>query len=123
MHDVVLIGPCAAGKSTLARRLRAEGLSVQIIAQEHSGIIDLWRRRPARALVFLDVNLAQVHRRGRPTFPAWLHDVQQTRLADARQAADLVVDTVPLSIDDVFATVRAFLAGAGIMPVADGSTP
>ncbi|HEY1012658.1 MAG TPA: hypothetical protein VGE07_08150, partial [Herpetosiphonaceae bacterium] len=115
-EDVVLVGPCAAGKSTLAHGLREQGFRVQPVAQEHSGVRSLWRRHSTHALVYLDVDLANVHQRGRPAFPGWLHETQRERLRDARDAADLYLDTSPLSIPDVLSTVLEYLARQQIHP-------
>ena len=51
-----VVGPCSAGKSVLARRLRARGFHVKEIRQEHSCVPDMWQRitNPA-LLVYLDV--------------------------------------------------------------------
>jgi len=116
MDDVVIVGPCAAGKSTLARALGEQGYHAHLIAQEHSGVRDLWRRHQARALIYLDVDIDQVHRRGRPNFPDWLHQQQKDRLREARAAASCYVNTAPLSIPDVLDQVLKFLAAANIRP-------
>ncbi len=115
MDDIVLVGPCAAGKSTLTQALRQHGFSVHPIAQEHSGVRDLWRRHAAHALIYLDVDLANVHRRGRPSFPDWLHHQQRERLAEAQNAADYYLDTSVHSIPEVLHLVLKFLAARQIM--------
>lgn len=109
MDDVVIVGPCAAGKSTLARGLRTYGLIAQPVAQEHSGVKGLWQHHAAHALVYLDVDLEQVHQRGRPGFPAWLHQQQHIRLQDARTAAHLYLDTSSLTVPQVLEHVLTFL--------------
>lgn len=114
--DVVVVGPCAAGKSTLAKNLRALGFRARPIAQEHSGITHLWRKNNAKVMIYLDVDLPNVHRRGRPNFPAWIHETQKQRLTEARQAADLYLDTVNLAIPDVLAATLAFLAQHNLVP-------
>lgn len=118
MDDVVLVGPCAAGKTTLARGLRAHGFRVHPIAQEHSGIRDLWRKHAAQSLVYLDVDLINVHRRGRASFPGWLHQEQRQRLAEARAGADYYLDTSGLSIAEVLQHVLEFLSSHQIVPSA-----
>ncbi|HEX5503007.1 MAG TPA: hypothetical protein VFW96_10315, partial [Thermomicrobiales bacterium] len=40
---VVVVGPCAAGKTTLVARLRARGHDAAVCAQEHSGVPYLWQ--------------------------------------------------------------------------------
>ena len=41
---VGIVGPCSAGKSVLARRLRAAGYEVREIRQEHSVTPTMWQR-------------------------------------------------------------------------------
>ena len=41
---VAIVGPCAAGKSTLGRALKARGLRVREVAQEHSYVPAMWQR-------------------------------------------------------------------------------
>ncbi|MCA0351763.1 MAG: hypothetical protein LCH85_07175 [Chloroflexi bacterium] len=100
-ETVVIVGPCAAGKSTLRQGLETHGIQARVIAQEHSGIRGLWRKHQANYLIYLDVDLPAVHERGRPSFPAWLHNQQQQRLQEARAAADIYLDTTKHSINDV----------------------
>lgn len=113
--DVVIVGPCAAGKSTLTKGLRSHGFKARAIAQEHSGVTHLWRKNNAKFMIYLDVDLPSVHRRGRPNFPAWIHETQKQRLSQARQAADLYINTVDLAIADVLTTALDFLAQRGTL--------
>ncbi len=39
-----VVGPCAAGKTTLVSGLRQAGYEVRHIAQEHSYVADMWKR-------------------------------------------------------------------------------
>ena len=105
-HRVVLVGPCGAGKSTIAKALQGRGVEVVVVGQEHSAIHDLWRRVGPALLVFLDASLAVIRQRRGPDWPAWLYQTEQERLADARAHADLILDTGVLTVDDV---VRAIL--------------
>jgi len=117
MDDVLIVGPCAAGKSTLARGLRERGYRAHLVAQEHSGIRDLWRKHAAQVLVYLDVDIANVQRRGRPDFPEWLHQRQRQRLINAKNAAHCYVDTASLAIPDVLHRVLVFLSEHNITPL------
>ena len=110
---MALVGPCAAGKSTLRAALTAAGYEVRHVAQEHSYVPDMWQRisRPD-VLIYLDVDLPTIEAR-RPSFGGgepWLA-VQKQRLAHARAHADLYIDTVTTSADAVAAQALAFLAG------------
>ena len=111
---VVIVGPCASGKSTLAAALRERGIDVRIVAQEHSIVADLWRRQQPDVLIGLDVDLPTLRERRTPTWPASVYASQRERLAPAFSAADLVVDTTPLDASEVIAVVLAWLRGRGM---------
>jgi thymidylate kinase len=105
-----IVGPCSAGKSTLARGLVELGLRARAIGQEHSYVPHMWQTltRPD-LLVFLDVSfdVAQARR--------WLSwqpkdlDEQHRRLGHARQHSHFYLDTDSLSIDQVRDQVLAFV--------------
>lgn len=108
---IALVGPCAAGKSTLGKALRAAGYNVRQPAQEHSYVPHMWQRlTQPDILIYLDLdftNLAQRH----PTThggPERLAD-QHQRLSHAHAHADLYVDTSNLTPQEVQERVLAFL--------------
>ncbi len=107
---IAVVGPCASGKSTLVRRLRARGYSAREVAQEHSCVETMWRRvaRPD-LLIYLDVSQEIAgRRRGSDTDRAWWREVE-LRLSDARRHADVCVDTDGLSPEEVLDRVLSFL--------------
>lgn len=107
---IVVVGPCASGKSTLVERLRSHGHDAHAIAQEHSAVRDLWRRKDPDVLIALDVSLEVVRQR---RSPEWLEAVylrQYERLANAYAAADLVIDTAVYDADQVETLVETFIA-------------
>lgn len=106
---VVIVGPCASGKSSLVAALRERGIDARVVAQEHSIVRDLWRRQDPDLLVALDVDLETLRARRSPTWLASVYESQRARLAPAFMAADLVLDTSPLSPEEVIATVLAWL--------------
>ena len=106
----VVVGPCAAGKSTLAAGLRRLGFRAMVSGQEHSDIPTLWRRAEPDVVVALDVDLATIRRRrDDDAWPEWLYSLQRERLEQAKQAAAIRVDTTTSDVDDVLAQVAAFL--------------
>ncbi len=115
--DVVIVGPCGAGKSTLVAKLNAEGYPARAVAQEHSAIPELWRHggRPT-ALIVLEAKLNTIVQRRGDNFPEWLLDQQWQRLASARAHADLLVRTDEATADEVAGEVITFLQAAGIVP-------
>ena len=106
---IVVVGPCAAGKSTLVKALRALGYDAHASGQEHSEIATLWKRLDPDVLIALDVDISAVRARRGGSWPEWLHDLQVRRLAAASRAAHLAIDTTMLSPDSVIDRVVAYL--------------
>lgn len=95
-RQVVVVGPCASGKSTLVAGLRRLGYRAMVCGQEHSEIPTLWQHAGPDLLVALDVDLPTLRRRRGEEWPEWLYRVQQARLRGANAAADLRLDTSKL---------------------------
>lgn len=113
----MIVGPCAAGKSTLAAGLRNLGYEAMPVAQEHSDIPALWRHAEPDLVVALDVDLPTIRaRRAEEGWPEWLYQTQRRRLQQARAAAALIIDAGSASPADILARVAQFLQeqpGAG----------
>lgn len=90
---IVLVGPCASGKSTLAHELEEAGIAVRICGQEHSSIKDFWRTMNPDVLVALSIDLPTLRSRRNEGWPETLFAMQQRRLESAFACADLVIDT------------------------------
>ncbi len=120
---VGIVGPCSSGKSTLARRLRADGYQVKEIRQEHSAVPDMWRRLTNPSiLIYLDVSLEVGAAREGLTRPSsWWVDEREFRLAHAREHCDLYIDTSSLTPDEVYARARDVLGEWDSSP-ANGSS-
>ena len=105
-----IVGPCGAGKSTLAEGLKAHGYITRAIAQEHSFVKDMWQRitNPS-VLIFLQAswNVCATRRSLNWTEAEWQE--QQRRLRHAREHADFYLDTDPLSISEVLEKALDFL--------------
>jgi hypothetical protein len=108
-RKIVVVGPCAAGKSTLVAALRALGFDAHVSGQEHSEIATLWRRSNPDVLIALDVDIRAVRDRRGGSWPEWLHELQVKRLAVASRAADLAIDTTALEPQTVVDRVVAYL--------------
>ena len=108
-RKIVVVGPCAAGKSTLVAALRALGYDAHVSGQEHSEIATLWQHSQPDVLIALDADIAAVRSRRGGSWPEWLHDLQVQRLVDASQAADFAIDTTTLTPQTVVDRVVAFL--------------
>lgn len=103
---IIVVGPCAAGKSTLVAGLGRHGLAARQIAQEHSYVPDMWRRlsRPD-VLVFVDASYETCTRRKRLDWQPSEYEEQQRRLAHARSHCDVYLATDDLSPTDVLGQV------------------
>ena len=108
---VVVVGPCASGKSTLVRGLRDLGYDAIACGQEHSEIATLWRHAEPDVLIALLVDLPTVRRRRGDDWPERLHEVQKHRLAPAVAAADLVLDSAELDAASLLAAADRRLRG------------
>ena len=107
---IVVVGPCASGKSTLVSGLRAQGFDALVSGQEHSEIPHLWQRTEPDYVIALDVDLPTIRRRRADmSWPAWLFAVQQRRLRNAMAAASLVIDTTQHDAGDVLTRALAGL--------------
>ena len=105
----MVVGPCAAGKSTLVTALRELGYDAHASGQEHSEIAMLWQHSHPDVLIALEVDIAAVRDRRGGSWPEWLHDRQVRRLAAASRAADLAIDTTAISPQTLVDRVVAYL--------------
>lgn len=108
---IKVVGMSASGKSTLVQRLREAGYDARPVSQEHSGIPDLWQQfeKPA-VLIHLDVSLEQqCVRRPDVTWGADVWQTERTRLAHARDHADLKIDTSSMTREQVVVVAQHFL--------------
>jgi deoxyadenosine/deoxycytidine kinase len=105
-----VVGPCAAGKTTLVQNLRHLGYQAKPIAQEHSYVANMWQRLTApEVLVYLGVSYPLTMDRRKLDWTFEEYSEQLHRLRHARQHADLTVDTDPLTPDEVLARVLSYL--------------
>ncbi len=114
---IVVVGPDAAGKSELVKRLRALGYNARSCAQDHSYVSDMWRRiaRPD-FLIYLDARLDTIARRRGIDWGQERLDILNARLAHARAHCDLYLPTDDLEPSQVVDRVRAALLEVGIFP-------
>jgi deoxyadenosine/deoxycytidine kinase len=110
-QKIGIVGPCSAGKSTLAEALKRRGYAVRHIAQEHSKVPDMWRRLGnPDCLIYLDVSY-QVSMHRRPlNMSADEFSEQVKRLRNAFSEADLYIHTDALSPEEVLDKVENHLS-------------
>ena len=108
------MGPCTAGKSTLAAKLKPLGLNIRQIAQEHSYVPHMWQRiSKPDILIYLDVSFKTSNTRKQLNWNPDDFNEQVRRLAHARQHANLVIDTNHLTPDQVLLAVLEYLKDLG----------
>jgi cytidylate kinase len=95
-HDftIAIVGPCAAGKSSLARGLAQHGIRAKQVVQEHSFVPEMWQviAHPD-FLIYLDASFESCSRRKILNWHQGEYDEQLGRLAHARENCDLLVQT------------------------------
>jgi deoxyadenosine/deoxycytidine kinase len=105
-----VVGPCAAGKTTLIQGLRALGYQAKHIAQEHSYAPRMWQRLTnPDILVYLDVSYPLTIQRRNLDWTVNEYTEEIYRLRHARKNAHLYVNTDALSPEQVLARVLVFL--------------
>lgn len=110
MSQIVVVGPCGSGKTTLVQGLEAHGYTARVVAQEHSIVTTLWRHQGLpTALILLDASLQVITARRGADFPAWLYNKQMERLMVARNNANLILATSDLTPGQVLHQVVEFL--------------
>ena len=105
-----VVGPCAAGKSTLVKDLRALGYQARHIAQEHSYVQDMWKQiSNPDILIYLDVSFEISIMRSGSNWSKTIYDKQVQRLEHAKQNTDLYINTNDLSPEHVLEHVLKYL--------------
>jgi hypothetical protein len=115
---IVVVGPCAAGKTTLVNRLRPKEYDIWSCAQEHSSVLQLWKKYcRADVLIYLDAELPTIARRqNRTDWTVARLSAQRRRLIDARLHCDFYLCTDDLTREQVAEAVEGFLREHGIVP-------
>lgn len=119
-RKVVIVGPCASGKSTLVRNLRARGVDAHVSGQEHSEIRNLWQRQQPDVVIGLILDLDTLRERRGATWSQALYDTQQRRLEQAYAVAEIVLHTGELGEEEVVERVMMLISGADAAESASG---
>jgi deoxyadenosine/deoxycytidine kinase len=105
-----VVGPCAAGKTTLTNGLLNNGYNAKQIAQEHSYVQDMWERLThPDILIYLDVSYNYTMKRRNLNWSIQEFKTQVDRLRHAREHADIRINTDSFSPQDVLDQVMKFL--------------
>ncbi len=109
VQRIVVVGPCASGKSLLVEALRQYGYNAHSSAQEHSYVKTMWTMTKPSHLIYLDVDLGTIKSRRTIAWGQAYLDEENQRLAHARQSADIVISTNGLSPGQVLRQAVDFL--------------
>lgn len=105
-----IVGPCAAGKTTLEANLKKLGYDAHAVSQEHSGVQTMWQQiTKPDILIYLDVSLASIHRRLNVNWEQAYLDEMNRRLNHARAHARFFIATDSLTPAQVCATAFDFI--------------
>ncbi len=118
-----MVGVCAKGKTTLVSGLKAAGYDAYNVAQEHSCIHDFWNKHHPDLLVMIDASLPAILKRRKVYWGEERLATQRKRLKDAREHADLFLQTDDLSAAQVLAKVIRFIGESekeGVETVEEG---
>ena len=101
-----VVGPCGTGKSELVSRLREIGYQARHIAQEHSFAPKMWQviTNPD-LLVYLQVSYPETLKRNKFRWSEKEYQEQLHRLRHARDNADIIINTDPLSPEEIFQVI------------------
>lgn len=105
-----VVGPCAAGKSTLVSQLQARDILAKNIAQEHSYVPNMWQiLTHPDILIYLDVSFSKAVQRRKLNWTESEFNRQLNRLEHARNHADLIIFTDEINEIEVLEKVLAYL--------------
>ena len=107
---IAIVGPCAAGKSSLARGLAEHGLRAKQVVQEHSFVPEMWQviAHPD-ILIYLDASFQSCGQRKSLNWHQGEYDEQLSRLSHAREHCDLLIQTDGQSEETVLKEVLSKL--------------
>jgi deoxyadenosine/deoxycytidine kinase len=110
-----VVGPCGAGKSTLVKGLTEHGYTARHIAQEHSYVGMMWKRivNPD-LLVYLDVSFPVSTKRRNLEWILSDYEEQLRRLKQAREHAEIVIDTNELTPEMILKIVLTEINKLGV---------
>src|SRR5215207_6647769 len=105
-----VVGPCGSGKSTLIAGLNQHGYICRHIAQEHSYVPAMWQiiTNPT-LLIYLHASFQTSTARRKLTWNKSDYKEQLRRLSHAHVHAQIIINTDPLTPNQVLNQVLDFL--------------
>jgi ABC-type glutathione transport system ATPase component len=114
---LAIVGPCGAGKTSLADSLQDLGINARQIAQEHSFAPAMWQKMTKPDfLIYLDVSYTVSTNRKQFTWTEEEFSEQIRRLRHARDHCDIYVHTDHLSPGQVLEQVLIELDVGHLIP-------
>jgi deoxyadenosine/deoxycytidine kinase len=109
---IAVVGPCAAGKTTLVEGLQAKGYHARQIAQEHSYVPSMWQilTKPD-VLIYIDASFEQCTERKQLSWNIQDYERQIERLAHARAHCDFYLSTDAINPQEALEEVLEALEG------------
>lgn len=109
---IVIVGPCGAGKSTLADGLCVYKYNARQVTQEHSFVPNMWKliSKPD-LLIYLDASFEACNQRKQLDWGPKDHAEQIRRLAHARQHCDIYLSTDGMTPEEILRSVLQSLQG------------
>jgi deoxyadenosine/deoxycytidine kinase len=99
---IAIVGPCAAGKTSLAQALRRRGRVARQIAQEHSYVPSMWQiLTQPNVLIYLDASFEACSARKSLNWTRAEYNEQKRRLQHARDHCDVYIDSTDMTLEDV----------------------
>lgn len=107
---IAIVGPCGAGKTTLALNLQRLNFSARQISQEHSHVPEMWKKlAQPDLLIYLGVSYDEATHRKNFNWHVSELEEQISRLKHARRNCDMYILTDRLTCDQVLEEVLANL--------------
>lgn len=121
INGLILVGVCAAGKTTAKEGFKSSGIPARSVAQEHSLVKHLYRQGGLGLVVLLVASWETVHRRRQLAWNPDFYRTEWMRLQEARKEAHLILHTDELSRGEVVDTIISWWdSRLGLGPVWSG---
>jgi deoxyadenosine/deoxycytidine kinase len=109
---IAVVGPCAAGKSTLVEGLQAKGYNARQVAQEHSYVPSMWQiLTQPDVLLYIDASFEHCTERKQLSWNERDYERQIERLAHARTHCDFYLNTDAINPQEALERVLEALEG------------
>lgn len=106
-----VVGVCASGKTTLISQLNKAGYNAKHIAQEHSYVPDMWKKiTNPDILIYLQASYQTTLKRRKFDWRLQDWEEQVHRLKNARENANIIVETDHISPEQVFQAVVEYFS-------------